>query len=750
MGFEHKSNAYRVIFWVVRAKRKGNAGRGLPATQNQLRVALEAHQAGDLNAAAQGYEAVLQRSPRNADALNLYGVLHLHAGDLDKALELLDAAVKFERKNPGFHNNRGEVLRALDRPQEALKAYQAAIRLDRSFADACINAAFAALTLGAIEDANKFAQKAIALAPQAVEAVMATVEVFRALGDTAAAERKCAQALRLAPSNVDIMATLGLLQVQAGDHANARVILERALNHAPQAVEPRLALAELARVTDERDREQDWLRQVLKLEPSEPCAIRALAQSLSDTEAFAEAASLFERAVNQEPGDVSLILGLAWAWSQSGRDGDAITLLQGALDERNDAATHALLGRLLVESQQVHAALPSLEAAAQMEPAHAEYRVRLADALSMLGRFDDAVVELKHSVQLDPLSGIAFEALAYTGGKSAFGAGLDATLRVLTQNMTVPVEQRASALFALARVDDGKFEHYRQANELMCSVTQYDSAAHRAYVDAIIAASAGMQYPSLLAPTLQVNQDTPWRPIFVVGMPRSGTTLVEQILSTHAGVYGAGELEFFGQLRFSEAPGRPEAGVALSNSTLDALRDRYLAQIRPRLGGLRCFTDKMPSNFLYLGLISTLFPHARFINCTREPLENCLSVYFQNFSAARYHAYSFNQRHLADYYNDYYRLMQHWKKLLPDRVLDVSYERMVDDVEGVSRQLLTFSGLDWDPRVLEFYTSSRAVSTASMVQVRQPIYRTALKRSERYASELQVLATHLQKGVSNA
>jgi hypothetical protein len=228
------------------------------------------------------------------------------------------------------------------------------------------------------------------------------------------------------------------------------------------------------------------------------------------------------------------------------------------------------------------------------------------------------------------------------------------------------------------------------------------------------------------------------RPVFVFGMPRSGTTLAEQILASHSQVHGAGEVLFW-QFAADDELAAPAPQRA---ATIAALGRRYLELFAALPSAPVRVIDKLPSNFKNLGLIHAALPEARFIHLERHPLDTCLSIYFQGFSAA--HAYATDLGDLAHYYREYRRLMAHWRATLPSHLLlEVRYEELVDEPETWSRRMLEHIGLPWDPRCLEFHRSDRPVLTASNWQVRQPIGKSSIGRWRRYERFLEPLRAAL-------
>ena len=239
------------------------------------------------------------------------------------------------------------------------------------------------------------------------------------------------------------------------------------------------------------------------------------------------------------------------------------------------------------------------------------------------------------------------------------------------------------------------------------------------------------------------------RPVFIVGMPRSGTSLLEQILASHPSVHAAGELQDIPDIAVS-LPSRLGSSlpypVCLEKATqgvVDDIARSYLKKLEalsPKSATV--VTDKMPDNFRHLGLIQLLFPKALVIHCVRDPMDTCLSCYFQNFSGE--HDYSYNLRNLGTYYRLYERLMRHWKRVLNLKILDVRYEELVMGTEETTRNILDFCGLPWNARCLEFHKTRRAVVTSSYDQATQPIYHGSLRRWVHYQPYLEPLCNGLQ------
>jgi tetratricopeptide (TPR) repeat protein len=305
-----------------------------------------------------------------------------------------------------------------------------------------------------------------------------------------------------------------------------------------------------------------------------------------------------------------------------------------------------------------------------------------------------------------------------------------------------PREQSA-LLFALGKALDARgetdraFEALARANALHRSALTFDIAASER-----LAAAVAERFDPALFARLQGAGSTDERPVFVVGMPRSGTTLVEQIISAHPEVHGAGEIGLLpalvSKIRGPQGTGFPLWAGALAGADLQRLAQAYLDGIAPRGPGKARLTDKTVGNLELLGLIHLILPNARIIHCRRDPRDVCVSCFSTRFSGG--HDYAYDLGELARYWRLYDQLMAHWRAVLPPgRIFEVDYEALVEDLEGSARRLIAHLGLEWDDACLRFYESAREVRTASFAQVRRPIYNGSVGRWRRFATHLEPL-----------
>lgn len=449
----------------------------------------------------------------------------------------------------------------------------------------------------------------------------------------------------------------------------------------------------------------------------------------------------YRRAVLLDPALVDHAVEFAQLLATRGKLDPAIDVLRGAMTRHpRDPQPCVTLGNLLMRAGRQRDALAFYDMALQRNPNFAPAHFNAGVALTMLGKLDGARTATETALKLDPGLGGYYQLASLDGLKA--GDPVIPRLEELLERRDVRPDIKVDAGFALARVYDAAgdaaraFPPLKRANDLKRASIQYDIAEDEERVNRIIAF-----FTADFFRRFQPLADSELAPIFVLGMPRSGTTLTEQILGSHSQVMSGGELDYMIDIarRMGETwGGRGEASPGTAEQVQADLRGAAAsyAQKGAWLQGRRPhFTDKMPGNFMFIGLIHLMFPRARIIHCRRDPVDTCLSCYQRLFTS--YVPYSFDLTELGSYYRLYERVMAHWHAVLPPgRILDVDYETTVDDPEGSVRRILDFCGLPFEPACLEFHDTQRAVATASATQVRKPIYKTSVRRWKKYATEL--------------
>jgi len=369
----------------------------------------------------------------------------------------------------------------------------------------------------------------------------------------------------------------------------------------------------------------------------------------------------------------------------------------------------------------------------------------------VIGDFTGQERYLKRVLELDPGNVSAYASLLFAPGRALADADVG-RLRRLAEDASVDAETRVTIGFALgnhyrhAGQFDDSFHFYRLGNEL--KGFSFDRAAYAGWI-----ARIERQFtPGFFAERATWGA-TSRLPVLIVGMPRSGTTLTEQILSSHPAVFGAGEYGTVPALAAVDGrptpdfQARPELATTLSEDAVAAHAAAYLARMQALAAhGETHVCNKLPHNFQHLGLFGLLFPQAPVIHVKRDPRDNLLSVYFQDF--AGFHDYAYDLKSLGQYYRLYERLTAHWLEVIPNPVYTVQYEDLVDDLPGKSREMAAFLGIDWDERMLRFHEHERKVETASKWQVRQPLYKTSVARWKPYERHFKPLFDALNTGQS--
>ncbi|HJW42242.1 MAG TPA: sulfotransferase [Rhizomicrobium sp.] len=468
-------------------------------------------------------------------------------------------------------------------------------------------------------------------------------------------------------------------------------------------------------------------------------ALLRQAQSVLRAGEPAEAARILERCVQDWPDFTAARQHYATVLFQHLADPGAASIQIGRLidGEPQNAAYRVFRAAILGQLGDYDAAITGYEEALALQPADARVWLRYGYVLRTAGRRDDAIAAFRKSLALKP-SGEAWWSLADLRSIE-FSATDLAAMQSLTGAAGLASDDRAQLHFALGKAledagdFDASFAQYERGNALMRSLQKYDADEMTAYVDRASAFFTG----DFFATRSGSGCETP-DPIFVVGLPRSGSTLIEQILASHSAIEGTMELsDIIAVARAATGSGPfdfkryPQALAELDRSRLKALGETYLARTRAyRREGRRFFVDKMPNNFVHTGLIHLILPRARIIDVRRDPLACCLSAYKQHFAVGQ--SFSYGLADLGRYYADYVRLMAHFDSVLPGRVHRVNYEELVADPQREIRSLFAYCGLPFEEAALRFHENRRAVRTASSEQVRRPLSREGLDSWRHY------------------
>jgi tetratricopeptide (TPR) repeat protein len=655
---------------------------------------------------------LLRARPRHAQALHLLGIIRHDAGSTAEGIEFVRQAISADAGIALYHGNLCEMYRRNGQLAQAVEAGQGAIALAPDSPQVHNSLGIAYIELGRREQAIEHYRRAIALDP-------AFAEAHSNLGNALGAARNFAESIAAHRRAVALKP----------DYATAHVNLGTTLRQARRFAEA-----------------ESSYRDALALNPRDPSILNNLALCAVQQRRFDEAAALLSQAATIAPRNVETLVVLTLLLIERNEIDKAKAVCEQALALDPDRAeTLNFMGRIASAQGRSHDAVAYARKAIARNPAFATAHNNLGNALRELGDIDGARTAFTTALEHDSMSTGALLNLAdvhrfvrddpYLAAMEALAANVD----------TWTDEEQIQLQFALAKAHADVDEHERslahllRGNALKRRQIRYDENAMLGLSDRIRAV-----FTAELLELKQGGGCPSAEVILIVGMPRSGTTLIEQILASHRQVFGAGEVPDLGRLTASarDASGRtlpyPEFVGAMDQALLRQFGAAYRDGLRRHAPTAERITDKTPQNFLHLGLIHLVLPNARVIHVRRDPLDTCLSCFSKLFAGEQPYAYDLAE--LGHYYRAYETLMAHWRDVLPPAaMLEVQYEDVVSDTEQAARKIVAYCGLPWDPACLQFHRAERPVRTASAAQVRQPIYRHAIGRSLPYKHLLEPL-----------
>jgi tetratricopeptide (TPR) repeat protein len=630
-------------------------------------------------------EAFAERALRidaSSDATHYnYGTVLKHNNKLEPAIAAFDAALAINPRHAKALNNRGAVYSQLERHEEAIADFDRALALDRRYGDAYYNKANALAALKRRDEALRNFEATLSLNPRHAGAYANLLILFNALGEYNKAVECGRRSLALEPDSADVL-----------------------LN---------LATAELGRM--QREAALRWLGDLLAKWPDNILALGMRVSVLTRLDRDDEARVDVERLKRLTPRDTK----------------EAV--------QKEDA-----IATLLLADGRYEDGIAALDRAIALgDEARDELLAKRAGTMETFGRQDEAKSAFEEALALNPGSPTAMTGRAELIKFTPDDPTIPAMEALLAPGKSETHASRMLLHFALGKayLDLGDsaaaFRHLNEGNRMKRGVVAYSADATEKFFADVAAAFP----PALLDRLGGQGLRTP-APIFVVGMPRSGTTLIEQILAAHPAVRGAGELRFMRSI-VEQISDFPKGVAALDAAALQRMGQDYLSRIEALADGKPRVVDKAPGNFVNAGLIRLILPDAKIIHARRDPVDTCLSCYTKLFADALNFTYDMTE--LGRYCRGYQKLTDYWRTVLPaSHFLEVDYEAVVDDIEAEARRMLEFLELPWDPACLEFYRVERPVRTASVNQVRQPIYRSSSGRWRKHAEALQPLLKVLE------
>jgi tetratricopeptide (TPR) repeat protein len=710
-----------------------------------LQDAVQLHRDGNIDQAELAYRNILDDEPEHAEALHLLGVLLHQRGQSQKAIRFIRQAVALMPGVPLFYCNLAEACRAAGELSDAVVNSQKALSLEPDNADAHNHLGLGLQGQGNLEAAVVAYREALRLRPRFALAHNNLGSALRQLRRIDEAEAAFREALGQDPDLALAHSNLGQLLLERNELGEAIVHCREAVRLVPDFAEGFSNLGNVLRAQENLAEAKDCYRRALALRPDVAMIHNNLGQALQEEGNLDQAIACYSKAIELDPTSARFQSHLASALAAKELPKEAIEHYRLALKLEPDwAEAHNGLGHQLQEANDLESALSCYQEALRLKPDLADAHVNIGNVLAEKGDLEGSHRCYREAIGCDPDHISAYAMLA-THLRDKLPDADVAIMHQFLDRVHLSDWKRALLHHGLAHIYDARRDYDKAAQHAGAANHHrkqtwaregkvYNRAEHAGFVSLLVKQFGPEYFEQVKGWGLATEV-----PVFIFGLPRSGSTLLEQILASHPQVYGAGELalgkESFEQvpklLRYTE-PSSVHMSL-ISQSVVQQVAESHLQQLRRSSPKAMRIVDKMPDNYLWLGLLATLFPRAKFIYSKRDVRDIAVSCWITNFQQIRW---ACDQEDIADRILSHLAIMDHWRRVLPVPLLEVEYEEIVANGERVSRTMADFCGLKWDPACLNFHEKERTVRTASLSQVRQPIYKGSVGRWKRYEKAL--------------
>ena len=528
----------------------------------------------------------------------------------------------------------------------------------------------------------------------------------------------------------------------------ARKLCDSAIGANPQNSQLHFALGVVQQAKNEVERAVASYQEAVSINPDYLAAWVNLGICARGLKTFDTAIKAFDKAIAADPSSFHAHYNLALVYCDMKDMDKAIASLETALTINPASPEAQFQMGFLQELRMNHgAAAHHYREVIAVSPDNARAHTHAGNCLQIIGRFAEAAVHLKKAIELNPANGRAQFLLA-SSEQAVTDAGFKEDLESQLKRRELSATDLANLQFAAGRLDeraedyDGAFRHYKAGNTIRATGHQVSADGLLALAERICEVF-GRDYVARLSSGGNPSQ----RPVFVVGVPRSGTTLVEQIIASHPEGFGAGELSNLPDV--CALPGidantpYPDRYSNLTPEQIRTMAERYLADYPADAAAAARVVDKTPGNAIWLGMITAMFPNASIIHCERDPMDTLWSLYAQNFFAELPYSCAFET--LAAYYGQHVRTMAHWREVLPATITDIRYEELVSDPQSMIPKVVEAAGLEWNDKCLEFHTHDRSVTSASPWQVRRPMFQSSIGKWKHFEAHLGELQAALER-----
>ncbi len=675
-------------------------------------TSIQLYNQGKLNEAYDLLRRILAAAPQHAPSLHLLGVINHQLGDTKSAIKHIQDAVKIKPDEAQYFANLGEMHRLLKNLDDAIACGKKAITLDPNNATAHSNLGIA----------------------------------YYDIGDLDAAETHQKHALELSANLAAAFNNLGSILLDRKNISGAIEYYKKAISAAPNQIEAISNLANALTKDVKPDEAIKLLLQVIQSHPNFANAHCNIATAFLAKEEFDKAVFGFKRALALSPDSSEANIGMAKALQEQWHFAEAIQYAERAKALKpNQAEIHSVLGRIYNECGFTEKAKCSYEEALKIDSQSISAYLGRGHLLMQNGDLKSATKDFKQVLSLDSDSLGARLALVQVNKVKSNDENMNALVAQSSKIDTFSDREAIPLHFALGKCyEDTKqyasaFKHYTAGCKLKRNRIEYSADNNDLITKNIMDFFTKNNIDQLRSDACDSNL-----PIFVLGMPRSGTTLTETIIASHPMVYGAGELDDILELAVHNhslnntnlnSLGYPLNMQDITQAELKAMGESYIKGLQERAPVSPRITDKMPANFNFLGLIHLMLPNAKIVHVKRNPIDTCLSCYNKLFNRSQLQSYDLQE--IGRYYKNYAALMDHWRKVLPPgSFYEIQYEDIIADAGGQSRALIDYCGLEWNEACLDFHKTKRNIRTASVTQVRQPIYKTSVEKWRHYEKHL--------------
>jgi tetratricopeptide (TPR) repeat protein len=658
---------------------------------------------------------ILGVESRNASALHLLGVVMYQSGQASEGMRIIKEAIAIDPHQVLFYSNLSEMCRQHKEWQEAKFYGLEALKLQPNFVPALSNLGVVLFDLKEFDESEKIHLKALSIDPKCLQSMNNLGSIERARNHPDQAIDWYRKAIKINPHFLDALNNLSAVLIEEERPDEAIPLLEDLIKKAPNYVEAISNYGLAFLLQDKMDEAYQQLHRSISLKPDHKESLVGLASILKERNLLHEAENLLQDILKKDSQDKNVLVTLASVYIELSKTDEAQEIFEGIL--KNDP-THvgALLGlaTLKIEMGDLKTAESFIRDALNIKEDNMQARFLLAQVKKVKPE-DENLVKLNGFLE---------------GPKT------------LHSHQRIPLYYALGKSYDDIRDFDKAFDFYARGAALKREKIQYSVEEETSQIDAIIE----IVNQDFIEKFSREEMNASTLPIFVLGMPRSGTTLTEQIIASHPKVFGAGELPYFMEVMQEKASekngGYPYILKDLTQKDMKAMGNEYIRKLKLKDKDKRFITDKMPANYLNLGLIHLILPHAKIIHVKRNPVDTCISCFTRLFY--RHQDATYDLTEVGRHYANYARLMDHWRQVLPkDSFFEVHYEAIVEDVEKEARKLIQYCDLPWDPSCLNFYELKRNVKTASVTQVRQPIYNSSVERWRHYEKNIGPLLKEL-------